>query len=67
MKFLFKPISFLNVKLFLILCILGKDDADVENDETKATNNTATGRYLHFRPFTGDINERPELMKKNGY
>jgi hypothetical protein len=43
--------------------IKGKDDLDVENDETKATNNTATGRYLHFRAFNGDINDRPELMK----
>jgi len=47
--------------------IKGKDDLDIENDETKATNNISTGRHLHFRPFTGDINDRPELMKKNGY
>lgn len=47
--------------------IKGKDDLDVENDETKAANNNATGRFLHFRPFVGDLNERPELMKKNGY
>lgn len=47
--------------------IMGKDDLDIENDETKATNNVNSGKYLHFRPYTGDINERPELIKKNGY
>lgn len=47
--------------------IKGKDDLDVENDETKATNNTSTGRYLHFRPYLGSMEERPELVKKNGY
>ena len=47
--------------------IKGDDDQDVENDETKAVNNTSKGRYLHFRPFPGEVVERPELMKKNGY
>lgn len=47
--------------------IKGKDDLDVENDMTKATNNTDTGRFLHFRPYQGTLDERPERMKKNGY
>lgn len=47
--------------------IKAKDDLDVENDMTKATNNIDSGRHLHFRPYTDSLNERPERMKKNGY
>lgn len=49
------------------IVIKGKDDLDGENDETKAVNNTSTGKFLHFRPYLDDINEQPELLKKNGY
>ena len=43
------------------------NDPDIENDWTKAVNNTSTGKYLHFRPYIGSMDDRPVLMNKNGY